>query len=96
LKVKYDDLTYRDPTKNNKKHHVPMLTKLELRLYNSIAEELKRTGRSYLRREWIKSKSKKRAVILIGIGRYKPMSDDLQVSFESKSYPLEKVHDLLK
>jgi len=96
LKVKYDDLTYRDPTQNNKKRRIPMLTKLELRLYNSIATELKRTNRAYLKRVWLKSKSKKRAVLLVGIGRYKSMSDDLQVSFESKSYPLEEAHDLLK
>ena len=96
MKVKYDDLTYRDPTKNSKKHFIPVLTKLELRLYNSIAQEIKRTNRPYLKRVWLKSKSKKRAVLLIGIGRYKPMSDDLQISFETKSYPLEKVHDLLK
>lgn len=96
MKIKYDHLTYRDPTKNNKKHHVPTLTKLELRLYNSIAQEIKRTGRPYLKRVWLKSKSKKRAVLLIGIGRYKPMSDDLQVSFETKTLSLENAHDALR
>ena len=94
--LKYDDLTYRDPTKLPKKHYVPMLTKLELRLYNSIAQELKRTGRPYLRRTWLKSKSKKLAVLLIGTGRYKPMSDDLQISFENKTIPLENMHNALR
>ena len=96
MKVKYDDLTYRDPTQNNKKRHVPMLTKLELRLYNSIAQELKRTGRPYLKRVWLKSKSKKQATLLVGIGRYKPMSDDLQISFETKTIPLGNMHDVLR
>ena len=96
MKVKYDDLTYRDPTQNNKKRYIPALTKLELRLYNSIATELKRTNRSYLKRAWLKSKSRKRAVLLIGIGRYKPMSDDLQVSFDTKTVPLENAHDALR
>ncbi len=96
MKLKYDDLTYRNPTELPKKHHVPILTKLELRLYNSIAQELKHTGRPYLKRIWLKSKSKKRAVLLIGIGRYKPMSDDLQISFETKTIPLENAHGLLR
>jgi len=96
LKVKYDNLTYRNPTELPKKHYVPMLTKLELRLYNSIAQELKRTRRPYLKRVWLKSKSKKRAVLLIGIGRYKSMSDDLRISFETKTIPLGNAHDLLK
>lgn len=90
MKITHDNLTYRDPTKNHKRHHVPMLTKLELRLYNSIAQELKHTGRRYLKRIWLKSKSRKRATLLIGIGRYNALSDDLQISFETKVIPLEK------
>lgn len=87
-KIRYDDLTYRNPTALPKKRSVPLLTKLEQRLYNSIAEELKRTGRPYLRRVWLKSKSRKRATLLIGIGRYKPMSDDMQITFENKTISL--------
>lgn len=97
MEIKYDNLSYHNPTKGHKKnHHIPTLTRLELRLYNSIAKDIKQTGRTYLKRAWLKSKSRKRATLLVGIGRYNLMSDDLQVSFETKVIPLENMHNALK
>jgi len=96
LEIKYDSLTYRDPTQEPRKRHVPALSKLETRMYHSIARDLKRSGRGYLKRVWLQKKTRKLATLLVGIGRYKPMSDDLQVSFETKEVPLGKVHDPLR
>ena len=63
---------------------IPRLSKLETRMYNSIARQLKRTNREFLRKEWLVSKTKKEAKILIGRGSYNPKSDDLKVEFQTK------------
>lgn len=66
------------------KHTRKYLTPLERRLYKKISESLRKSGCPYLRVTWLKSRSKHGTRLLVGIGRYKPLSGDLTVTFETK------------
>lgn len=80
------DLGLRDPCKYYPLKRIPGLSKLEIRLYNALTRDAIKTGREYLSKDWLFSKSKRKATVLRGRAHYNPMSGDLTVTIERKAF----------
>ncbi len=91
--MKFDTLTYRDPTAVRRPHRVPTLKKLEQRLYNSL---LKVPG-TYTKKSWLATRRAGHAKILHGTKKQDPNSGDIDISLWYEDVALdEKVSDLLE
>jgi len=77
------------------KRRIPGLTRLETRMHHAIATQMKKRNLHYLRKQWLRSKTKSEVVLLIGTGRYNTMSGDINITFDTKVIKSPATYDPL-
>ena len=90
VRIKVTTPKYRDARVVAMRH--PPLTHLERRMYKALL----RTEGTYVKKRWLKQRTKYHVYVLEGIKRYDPLSGDVKITFRTIVLDVPKVYDPLE